>query len=113
MPTAAGKLTSLPSRAKSKTTKAYSKAMAKVGKTFAKEQRTQRTSAAHEKILLHVNDWCVATGVGNYIDEVPGKARGDKSCVRSVDKKTKKPKVMEPGIVIGHLLDMATGEDTG
>ena len=57
-----------------------------------------------------MNDWCEASGLGTFFFEIEGKERGGESIEPAKDE-SGVVKVVDPEMIVGMLLEMATGQD--
>ena len=91
--------------------KAYCKAVRGATETFKEGHRATSTALEHDMYMRLINCWAERSGFGTYV--VPREnANGEAPTVcAAVEKRKRLPKVLKPEMIVGLLLEMATGDE--
>lgn len=90
--------------------KEYCKAIRSTTATFKDAHRATSTADEHDAFMRRVNRWAVRSGFGTYVVERDGATEAP-TVKAAMDEKTGLPRVLEPEIIVGLLLEMATGDE--
>ena len=90
---------------------AYCQAVRGATETFKEGHRATSTALEHDMYMRLINCWAERSGFGTFV--VPREnANGEAPTVRApVDKRKRLPKVLKPEMIVGLLLEMATGDE--
>ena len=88
----------------------YCKAVRGATQTFKESHRAESTAREHDMYMRLINCWAERSGFGTFV--VPREGAEDKSpAVRAArDAATAELKVLRPEMIVGMLLEMATGD---
>ena len=90
--------------------RAYCQAVRGATETFKEGHRATSTAMEHDMYMRLINCWAERSGFGTYV--VPREGAKDTPAVRAaVDKRTGLPMVLKPEMIVGLLLEMATGDE--
>ena len=91
---------------------AYCEAVRKSTDTFKDGHRATSTAMEHDDYMIRTNNWAERSGFGTYVLRREGVAREDPPCVMAArDETTRLPKVLAPEMIVGMMLEMATGDE--
>ena len=90
---------------------AYCKAVRGATETFKDGHRATSTADEHDMYMRLINCWTERSGFGTYV-VAREDANGQAPTVRAaLDEVTGLPKVLKPEMIVGMLLEMATGDE--
>ena len=114
MPDGAGMIAKVPQRRlgngadDATADKEYCNAIDKVSSVFGAQKRSNSTAAEHRMYVRILDGWLVRKGFGSYIEAEVDK-HGQLVEVRARRTATGEIKVLKPQMIIGYLLEMASG----
>ena len=118
MPDGAGMLANVPQRRSSSrgadeaaalvVDKKYCDAIDQVSAVFGRQKRSNSTAAEHKMYMRIIDGWLVRKGFGSYVEAEVDK-HGVLVEVRARRTATGEIKVVKPQMLIGYLLEMASG----
>jgi hypothetical protein len=88
----------------------YCKAMRGTTETFKDGHRANSTAKEHDMYARLINCWAERSGFGTYVVEREDAAAEPPTVRAAVDEETGVPKVLKPEMIVGMLLEMATGD---
>ena len=112
MPDGAGLLAHVPVRRQgidnAVADKEYCSAIDKVSEVFGRQKRANSTAAEHKMYMRMIDGWLVRKGFGSYV-EAELDDHGELVAVHARRTASGEIKVMQPQMIIGYLLEMASG----
>jgi len=92
---------------------AYCQAVRGATETFKEGHRATSTALEHDMYMRLINCWAERSGLGTFVVGRDGaKDPPDSSCsCGAVDERTGLPMVLKPEMIVGLLLEMATGDE--
>ena len=116
LPAGSGDLASVPKGkdyvggSKSGGVEEYCAAVRGATETFKESHRAESTAAEHDMYMRLINCWAERSGFGTYVVPREG-ADGKSPAVRAArDAKTGELRVIRPEMIVGMMLEMATGD---
>ena len=115
MPDGSGMIAKMPRRRRDQgggdaaaADKEYCNAINKISSVFGKQKRSNTTAAEHRMYMRMIDGWLVRKGFGSYVEADVNK-HGELVAVHPRRTATGEIKVVKPQMVIGYLLEMASG----
>jgi len=91
---------------------AYCTAVRGATETFKESHRATTTAAEHDAYMRLINCWAVRSGFGTYVVSREGFDKMKPPSVRAArDEATGELRVLRPEMIVGLLLEMATGDE--
>ena len=105
--------TALPTGEGGTDVKAYCKAVRGATATFKDGHRATQTALEHDMFMRIINNWAVRSGFGTFVVDRKDRVAGmlPPTVQIAKDDATGEPKVLKPEMVVGMLLEMATGDE--